>query len=417
MKLWLKYTLAGMVGIIFGIILQADSSIYGYILGLAEFSLRLGRFIIFPLFFFTLSVSVCQLRRDRVLIKTSLKLLVLALLTVVLQILISMGVSFILPLDRIPIITETSGWQSPYPFRNLIENGSIPETLRKLLPINGFEVFNQSGDFILPALILSFFLGTQLFYDKEEAEPVFNLFDSFSRMLYRMNTFFTKIFVFFIIPVTSILIVQIKGINDFSAYMGLLKIVAISSVLILFVLYPVSYFLITKRKPFSDMGVFSAALVGALFTGDNFINAQILMRTLKENGGMKRKASGLSLPLLTMFSRAGTAMITNICLLTILKSYSSLELTAFQVFWVMGVSILVSLLLFSQSYMGVYSALIISCSLYGRGLIEGYVLILPILPVLIIFACLLDAANIAFIILALGNEKEFRFPEAREDFI
>lgn len=104
-------------------------------------------------------------------------------------------------------------------------------------------------------------------------------------------------------------------------------------------------------------------------------------------------------------------------MLTILKSYSSLELTAFQVFWVIGISLLVSYTLFAQSYLGIYTALITACTLYGRGLTDGYVLILPVLPVLVLIAGLLDAVNSAFLTLCFKDDKEFRIPEDPEDFI
>jgi aerobic C4-dicarboxylate transport protein len=104
-------------------------------------------------------------------------------------------------------------------------------------------------------------------------------------------------------------------------------------------------------------------------------------------------------------------------MLTILKSYSSLELTAFQIFWVIGISILVSFILFSQSYMGIYTALITACTLYGRGLQDGYVLILPVLPFLLLIAGLLDASNTAYLTLLFNDDREFRIPEDPEDFI
>ena len=417
MKLWLKYILAGMVGIAAGLFLQTGDLIYGYLFGLAEFGLRLGRYIIFPLFFFTLTISVCQLRRDGLLLKSTLKILMFTLAAVTLQILISTGLSLILPLERIPIITETAGWQSPFPFRGIQDPAGLPEVLRELLPVNIFHIFNNPADIILPALLFSFLLGTQLFKDREEAEPVYNLFDSFDRMLYRMNTLFTEAFTILLIPVTAILVIHLKGIKDFSSYLGLLRIVSISTALFLFVLYPLAYFLLLRRRPFSEIRAFLSALIASVLTGDNIINSQILLRTLKENNGIKRKISGYALPFLTLFARSGTAVITNICLLTILKSYSSLELTPFQVFWVMGVSIFISLLLFSHSYTAVYTALILSCGFYGRGLVEGYVLILPILPVLILFAGLLDTANVAFISLFMAKDEEYCFPREADEFI
>jgi len=417
MKLWLQYILAAAAGILLAFLLPENAMLNSIMLSVAEFGIRLGRFILFPLLFFTLSVSVCQLRRDRQLLKMSLKLIGFSAAAVVIHILISMGLALILPVDRIPIVTETSGWESLIPFRNNVFTPSWQESLRSLIPVNAFEIFRNNADFILPALLFAFVLGTQLFHDREEAEPVYNFFDSFGRMMYRMNAHFVHLFSLILIPLSYLLVRQITGITDFSSYFGMLRILLIATAVILFGIQPLFYYLLTRKNPYSEMKVFSAGLIASLISGDSYINQLVLTRTLKENGGVKRKLTGFSLPFLTMFSRAGTAMITSVCLLTILKSYSSLELTAFQIFWVMGSSVLVSALLFAQSHLGVYTALIITCGLYGRGLTEGYILILPVLPVLIILSGILDAANAAFITLVLSSGKELRFPEDPVDYI
>ena len=338
-------------------------------------------------------------------------------LCALLQVIISTGLSLLMPMSRIPIITETNGWMSPFPYQNGLNNSGIGETLRSLLPVNAFEIFQNSGDFIIPALVFTFFLGTQLYKDKEEAEPVYNLFDSFSRLFYKMNAFFTKAFFILLVPIAAVTTNHLTGIEDFSSYTGLFRIIGVSAVFLLIVIYPLIYFLITGKSPFTEMRAFSAALISSLFTGDNFINSQILLRTLKENSGIKRKMSGFSLPFFTLFARSGTAMVTNVALLTILKSYSSLELTAFQIFWVMGVSICVSFLLFSHSYTALYTALILSCSFYGRGLTEGYILILPVLPILVLFAGLLDTANAAFLSLIMSRKDDCRFIRETKEYI
>ncbi len=417
MKLWLKYTLAGITGIVLGLFTQTDTVLYTILYAFAEFGLRFGRFIIFPLLFFTLSVSVCQLRREKLLLKSSIRILIFTLAAVTAQIIITTGLSLLLPMNRIPIITETTGWQSPFLFRNTMEIHSLTETLRKLLPINLFEIFRNSSDVLLPALLFSFLLGTQLFKDREESEPVFNLFDSFSRVFYKLNTLFSEAMFFLLIPISAIGTIHLLSIDDLSSYYGLIRTIAAATLIILFAIYPLVFFLLTGKRPYSEMRTFAAALIGAIFTKDNFINSQILLRTLKENSGIKRKMSGFSIPFLTLFAKSGTAVVTNAALLTILKSYSSLELTAFQIFWVMGVSIFISLLLFSHTYTSLYTALILSCGFYGRGLTEGYILVLPVLPVLILFSNLLDTANIAFISLLLSEEEDCRFPREKEEYI
>ncbi|MDA3956452.1 cation:dicarboxylase symporter family transporter [Oceanispirochaeta sp.] len=417
MKLWMKYTFSACLGILLAFFLPENQILDIIIRAVAEFSLRAGRFLVFPLAFFTLTVSVCQLRRDQRLGKVILKLLVLTSAAAGIYTLLAEGMSVIIPVNRIPILSDSTGWLSGIPFRNEQFHPGFSEYLRQLLPVNAFQIFRQSADFILPALIFAFILGTQLFHDMEEGEPVYNLFDSFSRMFYRMNTLFTRLLVLTLFSLSYESLNHIRRISDFSSYFSLIRLVLLATLIILTVVQPLAYFIITRKNPFREMRAFLPGIIVSLFSGDNFVNMLVMTRVLKENSGMKRKVSGLVLPFLTLFSRAGSALIAAISMLTILKSYSSLELTAFQIFWVIGISILVSFILFSQSYMGIYTALITACTLYGRGLQDGYVLILPVLPFLLLIAGLLDASNTAYLTLLFNDDREFRIPEDPEDFI
>ncbi len=417
MKLWLKYTLSAALGLILALLLPGHQTLDTIIASIAEFTLRFGRFLVFPMIFFTLSISVCQLRRSSELLKTFLRLLVLSLTAAALYTLVAVGLSFILPVERIPVLTDSTGWQSAIPFRNEILNPGLAEYLRGLVPVNIFSIFQTSGAFILPALLFAFLLGTQLFHDREEAEPVYNLFDSFSRMFYKMGVLYSRILVFTLFSLSFTSVRHIVSIQNFGAYLTLIRLVAAASVVILFILQPAAVFLLTKRNPYREMRTFLPGMITALFSGDHFVNMLVMARVLKENGGVKRKLNGFALPFLTLFSRSGSALITAISMLTILKSYSSLELTAFQIFWIIGASILVSYLLFAQSYLTVYTALITACSFYGRGLDDGYVLILPVLPLLVLVAGFLDASNAAFLTLCFKKDKELRIPEDSEEFI
>jgi Na+/H+-dicarboxylate symporter len=417
LKLWMKYTLSAALGLILALLMPENQIFDGTLTVIAEITIRAGRFLVFPLAFFSLTISVCQLRRSGDLWKVLLRLLGLSAAAAFLYTLIAVGLSFILPVQRIPILTDSSGWQSAIPFRNSLFNPGAAEYLRGMLPTNGFEIFQTAGNFIVPALLFAFFLGTQLYHDKEEAEPVYNLFDSFSRMFYKMTGLFTSFLTFTLFSLSFDSVRHMSKIPDLGSYFTLIRLVVAASLIILFALQPLVVYILTRRNPYKEMMTFLPGIVSAMFSGDNFINMLVMTRTLKENAGVKRKLSALSLPFFTLFSRSGSALITAVSMLTILKSYSSLELTAFQVFWVIGISILVSYTLFAQSYLGIYTALITACTLYGRGLEDGYVLILPVLPILILIAGLLDSVNSAYLTLCFSDDKEFRIAEDPEDFI
>lgn len=301
MKLWMKYTLSAALGLILALVMPENQLFDGTITVIAELTIRAGRFLVFPLAFFSLTISVCQLRRSGDLWKVLLRLLVLSVAAAILYTLIAVGLSFILPVQRIPILTDSSGWQSSIPFRNSLFNPGAAEYLRRMLPTNGFEIFQTTGNFILPALLFAFFLGTQLYHDREEAEPVYNLFDSFSRMFYKMTSLFTSFLTLTLFSLSFDSVRHISKIPDLGSYFTLIRLVVAASLIILFALQPLLVYLLTRKNPYKEMMTFLPGIVSAMFSGDNFINMLVMTRTLKENGGVKRKLSALSLPFFTLF--------------------------------------------------------------------------------------------------------------------
>ena len=256
MKLWLKYSISAALGIALAAFLPSLPPLDAALYGIAEFALRAGRFLAFPLIFFTLAVSVCQLRREKRLLRILGRLILLTLAGTVIYTLLALAFSFILPVDRIPILTDSSGWKSAIPFRNDIVETALPELLRQFLPVNAFRIFQYPGNFVLPALLFSFLLGTQLFHDREEAEPVYNLFDSFSRMFYRMNVLFTELLVPVFFCLSFAALRHISSINDPGAYLSIIRLILPSTLIIVFGIQPLLYFLLSRRKPLQrDEGV------------------------------------------------------------------------------------------------------------------------------------------------------------------
>jgi len=136
--------------------------------------------------------------------------------------------------------------------------------------------------------------------------------------------------------------------------------------------------------------------LGAFFSGDSFFSLGLAARMTRENLGVPRKVGAVNLPLFAMFGRAGTALTSTIAFFIILKSYSSLEISLDQVFWTISFAFLLSFALPSVPGLGAYINLSLLCSLYGRGLENGYLNLQPILPVLVSFSALLDVYAAGF---------------------
>ncbi|MCK7479772.1 MAG: hypothetical protein M0C28_22620 [Candidatus Moduliflexus flocculans] len=60
-------------------------------------------------------------------------------------------------------------------------------------PTNAFQALVSGGDGLAPLLILAVILGLAFSFDQAVTKPVIGMFDSLSRILYQINSFFVEI--------------------------------------------------------------------------------------------------------------------------------------------------------------------------------------------------------------------------------
>ncbi len=398
MKLWIKLLIGILAGILAAFFLPIGEIGTKYINSFSLFSINLGRYIIFPLVFFSLAISVCKLRRERKLVKTALISITFIVLSTFFLVFIGVIVTLIFSPSRIPLIVET---QTILNFTEQIN------PLPRLFPGNLFKVFTGNRDFLLPLYSLSFIIGIVVYKDREISEPTFNLFDSLSRVFFDINVYITKIMPILLAILSIKITVSIKNISDLSMFKDLILILTISSFIVIFLLYPLILFLMNKKQnPYKTIARAAAPVFTGAVSGDMFFSLSILTRTGKENMNISRKIGAFTFPLCAMFGRAGTALVTSISFLTILKSYSSLEITIYQIFWVILFSILISFALSSIPALGTYSALYILSSIYSQthsGHTDSFLLIKPIVPILIGYSVMLDILTSVIITVLVNN--------------
>lgn len=392
MKLWMTTVLGILAGTLAALFIPFGETGHALLLDYAELALNIGRYIVFPLVFFSMAIAVCKLRREKILMKTLLFSAFFTIGSTFLLVLFGVVITLIFSPTRIPLIVET---QTMF---NLTEQSN---SLLSIFPQNLFTVFTESSNVVLPLCFLSFILGITFYKDKEIAEPAFNIFDSLSRIFYEINITITRITPVLLAGLAYSLVSSVKEIADISMFSDLLLIVLVSSLFILFFIYPLVLFIVDKKtNPYKTLYKVIIPLLTGLISGDSFFSLSNMTRSGKENLKISRKVGALTFPLTAMFGKAGTAMITSISFLTILKSYSSLEITLYQIFWVILFSILVSFSLASIPTLGTYTALYMLSNIYSQshtGHTDSYLLIKPIVPILIGFSVMIDIATSALV--------------------
>ena len=401
MKLWIKYLLAATIGVILGIyVFPTGETAYQNTEFAAQIVLHIGRYALFPLIFFSLAYGTFRLRMDRRTLAVIGKSFLIIIATAALLVGIGTGIVLVIAPERIPIIVETEMVHA-FP--------SFEELIFRIFPNNLFNIFTGDGNVLFPVVFFSLFLGLNFSFDKVLTRPVVQVFDSLTRIFYHIAKFVNEILGLGLIVLSAYFIVHLRRTEELELYSELLLLIGILTVFIIFCIYPILlYFLTGRQNPFKHLYAILAPSIAAFFSGNSYFSLVPMIPHIKENLGVPRKIGSVTVPLFALFAKAGTAMVSSITFIVILKSYSSLGIEFVEIAWIIGVSIAASLLTSTVPGFGVAAALTALCTLYGRGIENGFLIIYPILPLLSSFAVFIDMVTVALgsLVVAYSEEEQ-----------
>ena len=395
-KTLFKYLIGTVVGLAAGFLLKPGDGVASALVAAGEFSVRIGRYLLIPLIFFSFTVAVTKLRRmgklGTLLSRSGLYMAAAAAGLALIGTFVAWAVGF----GRIPVVPGA---------RPDMEMTSLGAMARGILQMNGFKALVGNPSFLLPVVIPAFILGWHLHHDREIAEPTFNLFDSLSRVLYRANRYLLALMPILLAVLSAGAVIGARRVVDIKRFFPLLGIVLGLTVILIFGIYPLVLWLLGgRRSPWKALAGTGGALLGAFVSGSPLFNYGNFTFHLKENLKVRRHTAAVTAPVYLMFARAGTAMVSAVCMLTVIRSYSSLEITLFQAAWTALFSFLVSFALPAAPDRGLTAALVMMGALYGRGLDDGWLILAPALPLLALVTAVLDTATAALLIL-LANKR------------
>ncbi len=409
MKIWIKLIIGCVIGIVLATFLpqtEENRELFTY---LTELVLNIGRYCVFPLVFFSLAVGTYELKQEQALTKTYIRIILyLILSTVLLTVIGTFSVLAISP-ARIPIIIEEEV---------VYALPTIKEMLLRIFPRNLFRVFPETGNFLVPIYVIAFLLGLNFTFDRLVTKPAIQVFDSMSRIFYHLNSFIVEVISIGIFAISAYFFFQLKNTQELVLYKQLITTLVINAVVIIFGIYPaLIYFLCGRENPYRWLyAVIAPAIVGFL-SRDSYFSLTFLVKHGKESLGIPRKVGSASFPLFAIFGRAGTSLVTSVAFIIILRSYSSLGIGVPQVLWVMGFSFLISFVLGSVPGLGAFIAVSMLCTLYGKGVEEGYLILKPIAPILVSFGVFMDVVTSAFVSYLAAVHGNMRREVEVRDFI
>lgn len=388
MKIWIKYLIGIALGFVAAMVVPFEGHFAKSALDfLTEFAIRFGRYTILPVMFFGVSVAVFRLRTNRNLIRPAFLIIISIVVSAFILTLIGLLSILIVRLPRIPIPTGKMSDLTAIDVKALV---------LRLFPYSGFDAF-LDGVFLLPMFLFASLAGAGCATDVTASRPAINLFTSLSKVAYNVMCFFVDMLSVGMIAIACAWFLEAIPVFATGIYTPLIVMLLVDFIIIAFVIYPaLIYFLCPGSHPVKVLYASICPAVVAFFSGDANLTLSVAIRHGHESLGMKRKINSITYPVFSVFARGGSALVTSICFILILSSYSSLSISFTDVLWIAFTAFSLSFVLGGIPAGGTFIALTVMCTMYGRGFEAGYILIKPVAIIIGSFSAAIDALTAMF---------------------
>ncbi|MDR1956746.1 MAG: cation:dicarboxylase symporter family transporter [Treponema sp.] len=410
MKVWVKLLIGSILGLLLGRFLPSvHPEVLTFLQWLQDVAIRIGRYAVAPILFFSLTLGVYELRRDGGFWPLVFRTFLVIAGSAALVITVGIVAVLVFPPPRIPILVEE---------QVTAVSLETMESIQALFPSNMFSALVSDGVYLFPVYVFAFFLGIGLSYDRSYSKPVITLVDSLSRIFYHIGSFFSEILGLVMIVLSAYWAVLYHDAATGEGFRNVMVLVGVISLTLVFMVLPLLlWFLKAKMNPWRVVyGSLGPALAG-FFSGDLNFTLPVLLRHNKENLGIRRRVNAVTLSLCSTFGRSGSAMVAAVAFIVIIKSYSSLEILPADLVSI-GIRVfIISFFLARHPGDGAYTALAVLCLQYGKGFEGGYLLLKPLAFYLIAVGTLLDALITAYAAYALAELSGLREERSPGHFI
>lgn len=388
MKIWVKYLIGIALGLAAAFILPLDSLAGASILSfITEIVIRIGRYTLIPLLFFSGIMAVYRLHDAKLVLKTSLwTCLVIVASSLLLTILGFISI-VIVKLPRIPIITEKV---------SQVNSINFNEFVRQMIPFSSLESLTH-GSFLLPCFIFALIVGFGCCMEHSNLKPILSLTDSLSELFFNISTLFTDLLSVGVIAIMCNWTIQFRSIIKSGVFTPLIIMLSVIFIIVAGLIYPlIIRWLCHGGKPLKVLSACVVPFIISFFSGDTNLTLPVNMRLGKEKLGIRQRTNGFVYPLFSIFARGGSALVVIISFVVIWRSYSTLNIEFLDMLWISGTAFLLSFALGEMPVGGTFVALTVLCTMYGRGMETGYLLLKPAAAIIGSFAALFDAATSMF---------------------
>lgn len=388
MKVWIKYLIGIALGVVSALVLPLDGAKSSEVLGfLTQLFTNFGRYLVIPIVFSSVIVSICKLRSSKLILKTTIWTFSIIVISSLLLTLVGLLAISIVKLPRIPITIDGAPE---------LVNINLKSLILSLFPLSAFDSLTE-GSFLLVSFVFAFLIGWECASEESTYRPIFSFVDALSKLFYNIAVFFTEIMSIFIIAAVCNWTITFRSLLLTGIYTPLIIMLLCTLIFIIGIVYPVIIrYVCHDPHPYKVLFASVAPMLLAFFSTDSNLVLPMNIRHGKESLGIRRRCSGFTYPLFSVFARGGSSLVATICFILIWRSYSSLNMPFADVMWIFFASFGLSFLLGGIPSGGVFILLTILCEAYGKGFETSFHLLKPASLIICSFSTVFDVATAMF---------------------
>ncbi len=317
MKTWLTYLAAAAMGLAFQVNFKESSFFYETMNFMANLTLKMGIFMVFPLVLVTMTAGTASLKREKgangfVWIST----ICWSLLTTVL---LSISATLLFKVFPIAFPSTSTSTVSAETATQLVTTLS-QSTVNKLnsanpLSVNLFLNLIKTSDCLIPVIFVALILGYAMRPTTEVIRPAYMVLNSLSEVMFRLVKKISQILwiaVFFISGMWYETLWADRTIFHSWRWVVMFCIVGFGTLLIII---PLIYAIATgfKRNPYKQIRRLLSASTAAFFSVNYMFSMPTLYTDCRINLGVHKRVVATALPLHSVITKGGSAMIGTLC--------------------------------------------------------------------------------------------------------
>ncbi|MGM0431918.1 MAG: cation:dicarboxylate symporter family transporter [Spirochaetota bacterium] len=175
----------------------------------------------------------------------------------------------------------------------------------------GFEVLYTSFGLLFPVILLSFVLGYGITPVRDVLRPAYSVINSFSEVCHTLLSGFSHVLNIGLAFLSGLLFARLLQISQVALLLPFFIFLTIAVLIYILLIIPLAAVLITKEKhPYRLLfGLFSPVLL-SLFSGSSTYALPITLQHTRINLGTAKRVNSTALPVISLFGRAGSALIS-----------------------------------------------------------------------------------------------------------